>query len=188
MPGTLVTLDQLSAEARKLLGHELRYAIFMKLGEHPRSAKELEPELDVGVKEISRQIRALCKVGVVELVGTAAGPRGGLLHKYRAVRHVFDHDEWDELPEDQRENLSVRISQTLIQEILAALASGSFDSHPNRVLGRRPVELDDQGAAEVDEALTRADEEVAQASAESLKRGGATRPWLTAVIAFPTAE
>ena len=190
MSTALVSLDQLTAEARKLLGHDLRYAIFMKLGERPRSATELgaDPDIEADVKEISRQIRTLGKAGLVELAATPAGPKGGLLHRYVAVRHVFSAEEWDDLPEDGRADLSVRISRTLIREISEALDTGSFDSHPNRVLGRRPIELDDEGAEKVDEIMTRADEEIAQASAESLARGKQTRAWTAAVLAFPAPE
>jgi DNA-binding transcriptional ArsR family regulator len=192
MADTLLTLDQLSAEQRKLLGHDLRYAIFMKLGERPRSATELESELGrefgVDVKEISRQVRMLAKARLVELASTPSGPKGGLLHKYRSHRYVFDRGEWEQMPASKRAAMSGRIVGTLSREIIAALTFGSFESHPNRVLGRRPLELDDEGAAKADAILTRADQELAEASAESLARGGDTRPWIGAVIAFPTAE
>jgi len=188
MVDTLLTLDQLTDEQRKVLGHDLRYAIFMKLGDRPRSATELEQELEADVKEISRQIRGLAKFELVELVGAAPGPRGGLLHRYQACRHVFDRSEWERLPEAKRQTLSARITETLTREMHAALDCGSFDSHPSRVLGRRPLELDDAGAARADEILTRADEELAEASAESLERGTKTRPWVSAVTAFPAAE
>jgi hypothetical protein len=39
-----------------------------------------------------------------------------------------------------------------------------------------------------DEILTRADEEVSEISAQSLARGGETRPWLSVIVSFPTAE
>jgi hypothetical protein len=183
-----LTLDQLTAEQRKVLGHDLRYAIFMKLGERPRNATELEVDLKVCRKEISRQIRTLAKVKLVELTATPSGPRGGLLRKYRSRRHVFNQAEWDQMPKLVQHTLSARIAQTLIGEIVAALVSGSFDSSPNRVLTRRPVELDEEGAVKADEILTRADEEVAEVSAESLARGGKTRPWLSGIVSFPTAE
>lgn len=183
-----LTLDQLTAEQRKVLGHDLRYAIFMKLGERPRNATELEAELEVCRKEISRQIRTLAKVKLVALASTPTGPRGGLLYKYRSRRHVFDLTEWKQMPESARRTLSGRILETLNREIFAALARKTFDSSPHRVLIRRPLDLDEEGAAKVDEILTRADAEVAEASAESLARGGETRTWLSAELAFPSAE
>jgi DNA-binding transcriptional ArsR family regulator len=191
MLDTLPRLDQLSAEQRKLLGHDLRYAIFMKLGERPRSATELESELGqqfgVDVREISRQIRMLAKGELVELASTPSGPKGGLLRRYRSHRYVFSRDDWEQIPAHKRRTLSGHIVETLSREIIAALTTGAFDSHPSRVLGRRPLELDDEGAAKADAILTRADQELAEASAESLSRGD-TRPWIGAVIAFPAAE
>jgi hypothetical protein len=187
MPETL-TLDQLTAEQRRVLGHDLRYAIFMKLGERPRNATELEADLKVCRKEISRQIRTLAKVTLVELTSTPNGPRGGLLRKYRSRRHVFNQTEWDQMPKRVQQTLSGRITKTLVGELFAALVDRSFDSSPNRVLIRRPIELDEEGAAMADEILTRADEEVAEVSAQCLARGGETRPWLSAILSFPAAE
>lgn len=183
-----LTLDQLTAAQRKVLGHDLRYAIFMKLGERPRNATELEADLEICRKEISRQIRMLAKVKLVELAATPSGPRGGLLRKYRSRRHVFNQTEWEQMPERIRETLSGRIIKTLTREISAAVINRSFDSSPNRVLIRRPIELDEEGAARADQVLIRADEEVAEISAESLARGGQTRRWLSAIVSFPTAE
>lgn len=183
-----LTLDQLTAEQRKVLGHDLRYAIFMKLGERPRNATELEAELDVPRKEISRQIRTLASVDLVALASTPTGPRGGLLHKYRSRRHVFNSSEWRQMPESARRTLTGRILETLNGEIFAALARKTFDSSPNRVLIRRPLELDEVGAAKVDEILVRADAEVAEVSAECLARGVKTRRWLSAALSFPAPE
>jgi len=155
----------------KLLGHERRYAIFLRLGDRPWTCEELAEDLNEDIKRIYEDVGLLAKEGAVELIGKEASPRGGRQHfRYRATRYTFDADEWDALPALQKEAMSVAISKILVRELAEALAAGTFDAHPNRVLVRFPLVTDDEGLREVNAITMRAEREVAEVALRSMGR------------------
>jgi predicted transcriptional regulator len=158
----------------KVLGHERRYTIYLLLGERPWTCEELAEDLGEDIKRIYEDVGMLAKEGAVELIGKEASPRGGRQHlRYRATRYTFDADEWDALPASQRETMSVAISKILVRELANALAAGSFDTHPNRVLVRFPLITDDEGVKEVNAITMRAEREVAEVALRSIGRSDA---------------
>jgi|SRR3954468_13836349 len=158
----------------KLLGHERRYTIFLRLGERPWTSKELADDLDEDIKRIYEDVEALAREGAIELVGKEASPKGGPgLYQYRATRYTFDADGWDALPGLQKETMSIAISKLLFRELAEALSSGSFDAHPNRVLVRFPLITDDEGVKEVNAITERAEQEVAEVAVRSMGRSDA---------------
>jgi DNA-binding transcriptional ArsR family regulator len=153
----------------RMLAHPLRYAIFMRLGEGPATSAELADRLGESPKYISRQIGELLRENLVEVVEKRPNTRGG--PSYRALdRYLWDADEWAQLPQLERESASVTICQTFNREMGGALAAGTFDAHPSRVLIRRPLWGDDQAAQEIDAIYRRADKEVAEAERRSVER------------------
>ncbi len=158
----------------KALGHERRYTIFLRLGERPWTCEELAEDLGEDIKRIYEDVGVLANEGAIELIGKEASPRGGRQHlQYRATRYTFDADEWDALPASQKETMSVAISKLLVRELADALAAGSFDAHPNRVLVRFPLITDDEGVKEVNEITMRAEREVAEVALRSIARSEA---------------
>src|SRR4051812_26152862 len=134
----------------KVLGHERRYTIFLRLGERPWTCEELAEDMGEDIKRIYEDVGVLGREGAVELIGKEASPKKGRSHfRYRATRYTFNADEWDALPALQKETMSVAISKLLVKELADALAAGSFDSHPNRVLVRFPLITDEEGIKEV---------------------------------------
>jgi len=182
---------QLAPRIHKMLGHPLRYAVITKLGERPWTSRELADVLHEDIKRVSEAIETLGKEGLVEVVSEEAGPKGGRVpvYGYRSARFVFDAEEWARLPAVERENASVMISRLLTSEIGQALNSGLFDSHRHRVLIRRPVFIDDQGAAEIDKILLQTDRRIAAAEARSTRRladtGEKPHRFLTGLISAP---
>jgi len=155
----------------KLLGHERRYTIFLRLGERPWTCEELADDLGEDIKRIYEDVGLLAREGAVEFIGKEASPRGGRQHlRYRATRYTFDAEEWEALPASQKETMSVAISKLLVRELADALASGSFDSHPNRVLVRFPLITDNEGVREVNAITMRAEREVAEVALRSMAR------------------
>lgn len=177
----------------KALGHERRYTIFLRLGERPWTCEELADDLGEDVKRIYEDVGVLAREGAVEFIGKEASPKGGRQHlRYRATRYTFDADEWDAFPALQKETMSVAISKLLVRELADALAAGSFDSHPNRVLVRFPLITDDEGIKEVNAITMRAEREVAEVALRSMGRGEAT-DWspvrlTVAFLSFISAE
>ena len=164
-------LAGLSPDQLKVLGNRLRYKVFFRLGDRPWSRRELADDLGEPEWKVKRAIAELREVDLVELAATESGLMGGRVYRYRATeRPVLGADEWDLLPRTQREAASVDISQMLVREIGQALAAGTFDSHRNRVLNRRLLRLDDQGAARLEEIMGKADDAFVEAEAESIER------------------
>jgi len=158
----------------KVLGHERRYTIFLRLGERPWTCEELAEDLGEDIKRIYEDVGVLAKEGAIELTGKEASPKGGRQHfRYRATRYTFDADEWDALPALQKETMSVAISRLLVRELADAFAAGTFDSHPNRVLVRFPLITDDEGIKEVNAITMRAEREVAEVALRSIGRSDA---------------
>jgi DNA-binding transcriptional ArsR family regulator len=180
------------ARIHRMLSHPLRYAIVMKLGERPWSPSELAAVLDESVKRVSEQIEILVKEELVELLGKAAGPRGGIVRQYRAVRYVIDAEEWAALPKFTQENASVTISRELFSEVASALRSGTFDSQESRALIRRPLWTDEEGMKEVEQILASADRKIAAVERRSLRRrSNSDRPAIriiTALLSFEAAQ
>jgi DNA-binding transcriptional ArsR family regulator len=170
----------------KALGHERRYTIFLRLGERPWTCEELANDLGEDIKRIYEDVGVLAKEGAVEYVGKETSSKGGRQQlRYRATRYTFDAEEWEALPALQKETMSVTISKLLIRELADALASGSFDAHPNRVLVRFPLITDDEGVREVNAITMRAEREVAEVALRSMGRSDAPeRTPVRLVVAF----
>jgi len=155
----------------KALGHERRFTIFLLLGERPWTCEELADELGEDIKRIYEDVGVLAREGAVEITGKEESLKGGRQQlRYRATRYTFDADEWDALPASQKGMMSVAISKLLFRELADALAAGSFDSHPNRVLVRFPLITDDEGVKEVNAITMRAEREVAEVALRSIER------------------
>jgi DNA-binding transcriptional ArsR family regulator len=176
----------------KVLGHPVRYEIFSRLGERPWSAIELETEVGVPYEQVRDHLRLLVAEGLAECVGHSASPRGGRRTLYLAERFYFTAEQWAVLPPDIRKSGSFTYIELLTKEAFDALHSGAMESRDDRVLVRRPLWTDDQGAKEIEEIMVRADREVAEADRRGLERlhQSGDRPvrLVTAFLAFPAAE
>lgn len=178
--------------ALKVLGHPFRYEIFSRLGERPWSTVELEEDIGISYEQVREHLRALVDEGLAECVGHDASPRGGRRTLYRAERFYFTAEEWAALPPEIRKSGSLIYIELITKEALDALHSGDMESRDDRVLIRRPMWTDDQGAKEVEEIMVRADQEVAEVEARSLERRGRSGEppvrLVSAFFSFPAAE
>jgi len=176
----------------KVLGHPVRYEIFLRLGERPWSAIELEGEVAVPYEQVRDHIRMLVNEGLAEQAGYEASPRGGRRTLYRAERFYFTAEQWASLPPDVRSSGSSTIIELITKDAVEALESGEMESRDDRVLVRRPLWTDDQGAKEIEEIMFRADQEVAEVDRRSFERrqesGGRPVRLMTVFLAFPAAK
>jgi DNA-binding transcriptional ArsR family regulator len=190
--GSSQTFSWLDPKVLKLLGHPLRYEVFMRLGERPWSAKQLEPVLGHGWREIREQIRILVKAGLAEYVGSEPGPKGGRLRLYRSERFYFTAKEWAALPERQRTTANVAILRLLFQGAFDSVQSGALESREDHVLIRHPLWTDDQGAKEIEEIMVHAHELVEAVEEQSVSRRAASGEppvrLVTAFLSFPPAD
>ena len=176
----------------KVLGHPVRYQIFLRLGERPWSAIELEAEVDVPYEQVRDHLRMLVEEGLAEQAGHESSPRGGRRTLYRAERFYFTAEQWAALPPDVRNSGSSTIIELITKDAVDALESGEMESRDDRALIRRPLWTDEQGAKEIEEIMVRADQEVAEVDRRSLerRRRSGERPvrLVTVFLAFPAAE
>jgi DNA-binding transcriptional ArsR family regulator len=176
----------------KVLGHPERLTIFSKLGERPWSAIELHEELEIPYEAVREHIRVLKGVGAAEQIGYEPSPRRGRRTLYRAVRFYFTAEQWAAIPEEIRKSGSSTFVELLTQDAIDALRSGTMEARDDRVLLRRPLWTDHEGAKEVEEIQVRADREVAEVERRSIERrnGSSEAPvrLITAQLSFPASE
>ncbi|HEX5591999.1 MAG TPA: winged helix-turn-helix domain-containing protein [Solirubrobacterales bacterium] len=176
----------------KVLGHPVRYRIFSKLGDRPWSSVQLQAELGIPYESVREHLRVLTKEGLAEPAGYESSPLGGRRTLYRAERFYFTAEQWAELPEEIRRSGSSTIVELLTRDSVDALQSGEMDSRDDRVLLRRPLWTDDEGAKEIEEIMVRADREVAEVDQRSLERRNRStaKPvrLMTALLSFPASE
>jgi DNA-binding transcriptional ArsR family regulator len=176
----------------KVLGHPVRLTIFSRLGERPWSAVELHEDLDIPYEAVREHIRVLKAVGAAEQIGYESSPRRGRRTLYRAVRFYFTAEQWAALPEAVRESGSSTFVELLTKDAIDALRSGTMEARDDRVLVRRPLWTDHEGAKEVEEIQVRADREIAEVERRSTERrnGSSEKPvrLITAQLSFPASE
>lgn len=184
------TATYLEPHVHGMLANPVRHEIIMKTGERAWTASELAEATGEPLKLISKGLRALEKAGLVEIVETGPGPKGGIVRRYRAVdRFMLDAEEWESLSMTEQANSTVNIIRVLYGEISKALHAGTFYRHPHHVLIRRPMWVDDEGMRELDEVYCRADAEAAEVERRCAERRGDQPPVrvITGIQSFPAA-
>jgi DNA-binding transcriptional ArsR family regulator len=154
----------------KALSHPLRYRILAVLGETEASPKELSEMLEQDFQRVCEQVRILRDGGFIELVAKDQR-RGGTQHFYKATRRpLLDADEWEELPQLARESISASVIRMIIDDVLEAIRTGAFDSHPHRALLDKPLVVDEQGYRDADASALRHLAELNKIATESAGR------------------
>jgi len=156
----------------KALSHPLRQRILQRLNEGGvKSPNELSRDLGDPLGNVSYHVRILRELDCVELVRTEQR-RGALEHYYRATAQPWlDDKQWARLPAAFRRKTLGRTLSELLQSAGDASSSGGFD-HPEAVVNRVPLELDEQGWSDVVKLLNDTVESAVKIQAESQKRQG----------------
>jgi hypothetical protein len=116
-------------------------------------------------------VRILRELDCVELVRTEQR-RGALEHYYRATAQPWlDDKQWARLPAAFRRKTLGRTLSELLQSAGDASQEGGFD-HPEAVVNRLPLELDEQGWSDVVKLLNDTLEASLKIQSESQKRQG----------------
>ena len=174
----------------KALSHPLRFQALAILSERVASPNELAKELDEGLSQISYHVKVLRDCDCIELVNTEPR-RGAVEHYYRATARAFlSDDEWARLPEAVRSGFSVSLLQTLMDDAVAALKAGTFDSRDDNHLSRTPLKLDERGWRDTAKALSDALERILDIQAEAAERmaeGGEEEP-ISAMVGMMSFE
>jgi len=156
----------------KALSHPLRQRILQRLNEGGvKSPNELSRDLGDPLGNVSYHVRILRELDCVELVRTEQR-RGALEHYYRATAQPWlDDKQWARLPAAFRRKTLGRTLSELLQSAGDASQAGGFD-HPEAVVNRIPLELDEQGWSDVVKLLNDTLESALKIQSESQKRQG----------------
>ena len=170
MPQSRTTNRQLDERLAKALSHPLRQRILQRLNEGGvKSPNELSRELGDPLGNVSYHVRILRELDCVELVRTEQR-RGALEHYYRATAQPWlDDKQWARLPAAFRRKTLGRTLSELLESAGEASTAGGFD-HPEAVVNRMPLELDEQGWSDVVKLLNDTLEASLKIQSESQKR------------------
>ncbi len=153
---------------------------------------ELEEEIGIPYDQVREHLKTLLREGLAECVGYEGSPKGGRRTLYIAERFYFTAEEWAALPGEVRERGSLTYIELIAKDAMDAAESGTMDSREDRVLVRRPLWTDNEGAKEIEEIMVWADRKVADVEQRSLERrrlsGEKPIRLITAQLSFPAAE
>jgi DNA-binding transcriptional ArsR family regulator len=151
------------------LGHPLRVRILSALVAGDGSATTLAGQFgDATVGDVSYHLSVLASdCELIERV-RAQQVRGAVESFYRlrpgsAIGEV-------EIPEPIMQGLRVELFRTFLVAVAAALEAGSFEGGEDTTLAAKPVTVDRQGLAEINQALREALRRVKLAEVESRRR------------------
>jgi DNA-binding transcriptional ArsR family regulator len=155
----------MSEELANLLAHPLRAQLLYEYHQ-PSSPSKLARRLQERVNLVSYHTSVLLEHGWIELVDTRRR-RGGIEHFYRATKApVIEDEDWELISPQVRRAIVLGVIGVTRDEVRSAALQGGFDD-ARAHLSRSPVELDEQGVAEVSatlrEVITRLEEIAASA-------------------------
>src|SRR3954452_7226452 len=138
----------------KAMSHPLRVRILALLEERAASPVELAGWLGATLGTTAYHVRALQRLGLIELIRETR-VRGGVEHHYRAKpRPTVSDDAWAAAPPIAKQAAVSSSLQTIDAYARAASAAGGFD-HGNSHLTRTALRLDARGWSELSRACLR---------------------------------
>jgi len=127
------------------LGHPVREHILAVLNERIASAREIGEELDADVSSFYHHVEELEKLKCIERVSTKQR-RGAREHFFQARTSLFfDDAAWQRLPSTLKNDQTVSSLQYLFDEVVGALAEGTFNARENPHASWMPGLFDPQG-------------------------------------------
>lgn len=176
----------------KAFTHPLRGHVWVTICERGiTSPTEIAAELELDVSEVSYHFRELKRRKLIRLVRTVQR-RGFDEHFYESCAPAlhFDDFEWMEIPASIRSSFSADMLRQVIQELIAALQAGSFDSR-SRHLSQTWVTVDERGWKELMRAIERVLERIQAIQGRCEKRRETSSepgiPVSLAIACFETA-
>jgi DNA-binding transcriptional ArsR family regulator len=132
-----------------LVAHPTRVKCYVILTERVASPNEIASEINRTVGHVSYHVKKLVRLGVVELVEERP-VRGANEHFYRATKRPYASDaDAAAMTPEQRDSLTRYTLQLHLTDVARALGAGTFDGRPNRWLVRLPMNVDEEGFAEL---------------------------------------
>jgi DNA-binding transcriptional ArsR family regulator len=153
----------------RALSHPLRVRILAMLRERTASPSQLSEWLGATLGTTAYHVRALHRLGLIELAGETR-VRGAIEHHYRAGERPLVSDEaWAKAPPIAKQAAVGSVLQMVDEYARKSAAEGGFD-RAEAHLTRTPVKLDDEGWTELSEAALRFVREVERIGAAVQER------------------
>lgn len=152
------------------LRDQIRVDLLRVLGERPASIKELAERFDEDLSQIAARVLDLWRDGTIELNDAEDAEVALADRRFRLTARLIDEDEWTELSPDEQYEETVRIVQSLLGELMAALRTGHLTSRPDTHLTWMPMKLDEEGWRETFALLERAFREANSIKVRSAQR------------------
>lgn len=154
----------------KALSHPMRARILAILNDRIASPNEIAEMIGERLPNVSYHVRALHTLECIELVRTAQR-RGAIEHYYRAiVRPFFSDRDWKRLPVSARQAIADGALQMIWEDVSDAIRGGTFEARSDRHLSRSPLQLDEQGWGQLNQAVAKLSAEADRIASQSAKR------------------
>lgn len=151
---------------------ELRAQILILLNERIASRPEICKELGASFNKVRHEMEVLKKTDppLIELVYEK--PVRGTVEKfYRATTLAYvDPSEWPGVPDAVKAGMRGSLLDILVDDAVAAVKDGIFDSLPGAHMSWTPMILDEQGWKDLTAILFRALEEAIEVKEDSAER------------------
>jgi hypothetical protein len=160
--GTLVKRET----AAWLMAHPVRVQILVIANERPISPsiylEEVQgitlasdpDEYQNAISAVAYHFRILARAGCLELIDGGQTRGSASEHAYRGTKRAyFSDDEWAELSIEERTEITTVAWQGLTARMEAARMAATVDARDDRWLAWTAAKLDEQGWAEMTEAL-----------------------------------
>lgn len=166
---------RLDDHLNRLLSNPVMLETFIDLIEKDGSPSDVSKRLEIKFPKVNYAVEQLEDMGLIEEVRTEKR-RGQDAHIYRAVmRPIFKAEEWEELPQIERERLVTWVFQLFMRDVVLAWAAGILQARVDTHTSRSLLKVDEQGWGKVkkilDDALG-AVREVEVESADRLREAG----------------
>jgi DNA-binding transcriptional ArsR family regulator len=154
----------------KVMSNPIRVRALTILNERVASPNELAKELEEGLSQVSYHVKVLLENNCIELVKTEPR-RGAVEHFYRATARAFlTERDWRQVPDSIRPSLSGSLLETVIDDVVGALESNSFDARDDRHLSWTPLIVDEKGWEDLTAVLADSLDRVLEVQTESAAR------------------
>jgi hypothetical protein len=152
--------------------NEVRAQILILLNERVASRPEICKELGVPSEKVRYELDVLKKTRPPLIRLVFEKPVRGTVEKFYAAttRAYLDPSEWPGVPDAIKPGMRGSLLGILVDDAVAAVKDGTFDSLENAHMSWTPMILDEQGWEDLTAILLRAMEEAIQVKEDSAER------------------
>jgi len=153
-----------------IIAHPLRARCLTLLAERTASPNEIKTELGVPLGDAAYHVKRLHELGAIELVDTRQ-VRGAVEHFYRAnVAPLHSDSEAEALTLERRQPFAEQACMLGFADATRAFEERTFCERPDYYVTRVPLQADEQGWGELNEAYGELLERVMEIKAASAER------------------